>query len=270
MTAFVLALALSGQDAVEMAFERMYGGDFAGAGAMLEEELKRAPGSGLAHAGRAAALLFGEFDRMHILELEFFADDELVTDRKRLKPDAGVRARLFGLTGRARELAGARLKAAPGDRDALFAVAMATGLELEYTIMVEKRYWRSYKLSKEAQGYARRLLAMTPPVYDAYLTVGSTEYVVGSLNPVFRMFARMDGIEGSKAKGMESLKTVAEKGRYYRGYARVLLALFYLREKRYGESLAVLKELERAYPANQLIRREVGRVGERAARAARN
>ena len=54
---------------------------------------------------RGAAYLFAEFDRLEILELDFFADDDSVTDKKRLKPDPAVRERLFKTTAQSRNLA---------------------------------------------------------------------------------------------------------------------------------------------------------------------
>ncbi|MFB3853937.1 MAG: hypothetical protein ACE148_08955 [Vicinamibacterales bacterium] len=247
--------------AVDRAFMRLYGYDFAGAHAVLDEAALASPDDPLVHAVRGAAWLFGEFDRLKILELNFFADDERVTDR-RLKPDQGTREKLFDATAKARRLALARLQRAPGDAHAMFALCTAAGVETDYVALVEKRYFRSYSLSKESQAYARKLLAMEPPVYDAYLTLGSVEYVVGNLNFFFRLFVRFEGIEGSKRKAIDLLGKVAESGRYYRPFAKVLLAAIYFREKQPREALALLQDLQRQFPGNMLVRREIGRVTE--------
>lgn len=247
--------------AIDRAFHRLYDYDFAGAHAVLDEAASDNPDDALVHAVRGAAWLFGEFDRLKILELNFFADDDRVTDG-RLKPDRATRDKLFAATGEARRLALARLKEAPGDANAMFALCTAAGVETDYVGLVEKRYFRSYSLSKESQGYARKLLAMKPPVYDAYLTLGSVEYVVGNLNFFFRLFVRFEGIEGNKRKAVDLLRKVAESGRYYRPFAKVLLAAIYFREKQPREALALLHDLQRQFPANTLVRREVGRATE--------
>lgn len=249
ITAFLLALALS-PDAIDRAFHHIYNADFPAALSLLEEEVRARPRDPLLRSAQAAALLFGEFHRLGVLEFEFLGDDDRMTDKWRLKPDASIRQRLLATTAEARRLAGSG-----ADRDALFALGMATGIELEYALMVEKAYWRGYSLSKESQRYARRLLALDPPVYDAYLTVGSAEYYVGSLNRLFRLFVRLDNIEGSKAKGMANLELVAQRGRYYPTFARILLALFYYRDGQAARSVELLRALERDYPGNPLMRR---------------
>jgi hypothetical protein len=245
---------------VDRAFHRLYSYDFAGAHAVLDEALAARPRDPLLHAVRGAAHLFSEFDRLHILELEFFADDDKVTDGKRLKPDRAAGERLLAATAESRRLALERLAVEPGDRDALFALCTAIGTETDYFGLVEKRYLRTYSLSKESQRYARRLLALDPPVYDAYLTLGSVEYVVSNLNFVFRLFVRFDDIEGSKQKAIENLRLVVRHGRYYRPFARILLAAIHARENDPRQALVLLREVEREFPENNLVRKEIRRI----------
>jgi predicted Zn-dependent protease len=254
-------------DVVDRAVNRIYNADFAGANAILDGQIHAHPSDPLLYSVRGASILFSEFDRMKILEIDFFSDDDRVTDRKRVQPNPAVRAQLFKTTTEARTRARHLLAADPNDRNAMFALGMAAGLEFEYTIMVEKRYLRSYTLARECQQHARKLLAMNPPVHDAYLTVGSGEYLVGSLNPFFRLFVRIDGIEGNKQKGIENLKKVIAGGRVYPPWAKILLSLFYLREHQPGQSLALLQELQRDFPENPLIRKEVAQLSEQIARS---
>jgi hypothetical protein len=244
---------------VDRAFNRIYNFDFPAVHGILDTLEHTDPGYPITHSVRAAALLFSELHRMRILETEFFSSDDKVTG-SRMKPDPRIRERIFKATGDARRLAGNRLAADPVDRDALFAMCMATGIETDYTVLVEKRYFRSFSLSKQSQSYARKLLALDPPVYDAYLTLGSVEYVVGSLNFIFRLFVHFDQIKGSKQQGVENLKRVAAQGRYYPPFAKILLSVIYLRENQPKLAQPLLAELERQYPENPLIRTEVARV----------
>ena len=251
---------------VDRAFQRIYNFDFAGAHSILDAARADDPSDPLPHSVRAATLLFSEFHRLRVLELDFFANDELITDRKRLKPDPQAKSRLFAATTEARRLSGARLKVDGADRNALFALCMAAGLETEYASLVEKRYLRTYSLSAETQKHARRLLAMNPPVYDAYLTLGTTEYVVSNLNPFFRLFVRFDNIEGSKAKAVDSLQRVVEGGRFYPPFAKILLSVVHLRDRQPAPALKLLRELEHDFPENPLLRREVVLVSAKVAR----
>jgi len=238
----------------------MYNCNFAGANVILDEKIRTDPGDPLGYAMRAAAVLYEEFDRLGVLESQFFSDDDKVTDRKKLKPDPALRGRLFEATSQARRQAKARLAVDPSDRDAMLALCMSAGLETDYTTLIEKRYLRAYSLSKESQRYAHKLLAADPPVVDAYLTLGSVEYVVSKMNWFFRMFIRFDQIEGSTEKAVQNLERVIDGGRYYAPMAKVLLALVYLREDRAEDALALLRELKRDFPDNPLFSSEAERV----------
>lgn len=254
------AKAPAQQNAVDWAFNRMYNCDFAGAHAIINEQIRKHPDDPLLFSVRSAAHLYSEFYRLRILELDFFSDDDKVTDRKRLRPDPQIRAELFKATTEARRMAAARLAQDPKDGNAMLAMCIAAGIETDYTSLVEKKYFRSYSLSKESQLYARKLLELSPPNYDAYLTLGSVEYVVGNLNFFFRLFVRFDKIEGNKQKAVEELKKVVESGRFFAPFAKILLSVIYLREDQPRMALALLKEMERDFPENPLIHQEIVRV----------
>lgn len=256
----------SAATAIDWAFTRMYNCDFAGAHAILQEQIQKHPDDPLLYSVRAAAFLYSEFQRLNILEADFFANDDKVTDRRRLKPDPSIHAELFRMTAEARRKAEARLAVSPNDRDAMFAMCMASGVETDYISLVEKRYIRGYSLSKETQQYARRLLTLNPPCYDAYLTLGSAEYIVGNLNFFFRLFVRFDQIEGSKQKAIEELTRVVERGRYFPTYAKILLSVIYVRENQPQKALVLLREMEHDYPENPLFRLEIQHITEKARR----
>ena len=255
----IAAAAAAGAPAApaDAAFQRMYSGDFVGANRIIDEAIRQEPGNALYHAVRAAACHFGEMDRLHILESDFFMDDDNISSKKKLKPDPAVRQRLYDSVAEARRLAQARLAANPDDRDALFTMCMASSVITDYTALVERRQWRSVSMAGEVNGYAQKLLALKPPVVDAYLNVGAVEYIVGSLPFFVRWFVRFDNIEGRKERGVNEMRQVAAHGRYYAPYAKVLLAVACLREKRLQEARDWLAEYAREYPANPIIRREI-------------
>jgi hypothetical protein len=252
--------SISSEQIYEQAFHRLYNCDFAGAHAIIDGQLKIRPEDPMLYAIKGVAHLYSEFQRLQILETEFFADDDKVTDKKLLKPDPAVRADLFQLTGEARRRAAERLKSHPNDREAMFAMCMAAGVETDYTSLVEKRYIRSYSLSKESQLYARKLLDLNPPCYDALLTLGSAEYVVGNLNFFWRLFVHFDQIEGNKQKAISELKMVMNCGRFFAPFAKILLSVIYLREKQPQQALNLLREIQRDFPENKLVRSEIGRI----------
>jgi predicted Zn-dependent protease len=244
------------------AIVRMYNFDFPGAHAILDRQIAEDPRLPIVHSVKAAAYLFGELDRLKILQMDFFQDDDRVIDRNELKPDQALREEFLRQIEKARELANARLATHPDDREALFTLCMSAGLVTDYAALVERRRLGSFALAKQSQAYALKLLALDPPFYDAHLTAGSVEYVVGSLYFFVRWFVRIDGIQGSKQKAIEHLQIVAERGKYYGPFARILLSVIHLREKRPQEAERLLAELVSEFPGNPLFHQELARARE--------
>ena len=145
-------------------------------------------------------------------------------------------------------------------RSRLFALCMATGLVTDYAALIERRRFGSFSLSRKNQVYARKLLALNPPVDDAYLTFGTVEYVVGSLPFFLRWLVHMDQISGSKQKALEDLDRVAHHGKYYGPLARMMMAIIHLREKQPRQAAPLLEGLVAEYPENPLFRKEMLRT----------
>ena len=248
--------------AIDRAFARLYNFDFAGAHAILDEYKRVDPGDPLSYSVSAAADLFAEMYRLKILETDFFIDDSKLAEKKKLKPDPAVRAAIFKAVGEARQRAEAKLAVQPNDREALFAVCMSAGVVTDYTALVERRHWAALQLARQTQFYALKLLALNPPVYDAYHTLGMMEYVMGSVTFVVRWFIRFDQIQGNKQKAVQDLYMVEQYGRYYKPFAKILLAVIYVREKKPQEAEKLLSELARDFPENPLFRLELNKVSE--------
>jgi len=246
--------------ALQQAFARLYNFDFKGAHEILDRQRQVDPQAPMILAVKSAAYLFSELDRLRILELDFFTDDDKVVDRRKLIPDAEVRRRFFETVAASDKVANARLAVQPNDPDALLAMCMTTGLVTDYAALVEKRRFGSFSLAKKSHVWARRLLQLNPPVTDAYMTFGTAEYVVGSLPFFLRWFVHFDQVEGSKKKGVEELQLVANNGKYYGPFAKMLLAVIDMREKHPDRAEVLLAELAADYPENSLIRKELARV----------
>jgi len=248
------------QEPLDRAFQRLYSFDFKGAHRIVDKEITEEPAEPLNLAVRAAALLFEEFDRLRILESEFFADDKRMIEKKGLKPDPAIRARFLTAVKEGQRLAALRLASNASDADSLFTMALSTGLMADYTAMIEKRQRNSLTFFKQSNEYALRLLRAHPNFIDAHLTTGFTEYLIGSLPFFLRWFVKIDGVEGSKSAAAAKLQRVAQSGRYLKPFAKILLSVFYLREKQPGNSARLLAELAREFPENPLIRKEHKKV----------
>ena len=82
---------------------------------------------------------------------------------------------------------------------------------------------------------------------------------------IFRLLAHFEDIKGSRQKAIENLRAAIDHGRYYQPYAKIILTVVYLREKRIYDALSLMRELERDFPENPLFKKEVALLTEKAA-----
>jgi hypothetical protein len=242
------------------AFDRLYNFNFPTAHAILNRYIGAHPQEPLPYAVRASAYLFYELDRLGILESQFLISDKRIADKQTLRPNPEVRANLLRALDDAQSRATAALAANPNDRQALFAMSIVEGVTTDYMALVEKHQIASLSSAKRSNGYAQQLLKMDPPCYDAYMTAGLSEYMVGSLPFFVRWFVRFDNVQGSKEQGVKNLELVAKDGHYLKPFAKILLGIIDLREKRPRETEKLLEDLAHDYPSNPLFRRELAKL----------
>ena len=151
----------------------------------------------------------------------------------------------------------------PLDTSALFALCINAGLTADYIGFVDKSRIGSLSHTRDSQNYALELMRHDPGFVDAKLTSGISEYLVGSLPFFVKWFVRIPQVEGDKAKAVANLTSVATGGRYLGPFARILLAIVHLREKRAAESAVILDGLVRDFPENRLLRAELAKVQRR-------
>jgi hypothetical protein len=157
-------------------------------------------------------------------------------------------------------LAKARLAKNPKDRDALFAMTMSSGLQADYAALIEKRNLASLHFTKAASAWGQQLLAECHDCYDALLATGFTKYVIGSLSAPWRWMLRIGGLPSDKQGGITDLQTTADHGHYLAPFARILLAIAYVREKDKARALQLLIGLQREFPGNTLFPHEIARL----------
>lgn len=242
--------------AIKDTFNALYNFHFAKARNTIHLYVAKHPGDPLGYSVLAAVRLFQELDRLSILEGEFFRDDDRIKDKKKLKPDPVLRAEIFDNVAKAQRIALSTLKRDPNDTNALFSMVITEGMTMDYMALVEKRQSSSLKYARSAQAYAVRTLAVDPEFYDVYCTTGFSEYLLGSIPFFLRWFIKFDDTEGSKEAGLQKLQIAAAKGTYFKPFAKLLLAIFYLRQKEPAMSERYLAQFEAAYPDNPLVKRE--------------
>ena len=252
------AMAARDVAGIDQALHHLYNFDFTATHETLDGYIAAHPGEPLPYAFRASAYLFYELDRLQLLEAEFLIDDEkLVEKKKKLEPDPATRAKLIQALDDATKRGEAALRANPKDTNALFALCVAQGVRTDYMALIEKKQIASLGPAKRSNNYAQQLLKLDPKFYDAYLTAGFSEYMVGSLPFFMRWFVRFDNVSGSKDRAMENLRLAARQGRYFKAFAKILIGIINLREKKPHEAQKLLAELSTEYPGNPLFRKEL-------------
>lgn len=243
---------------LDQGYRHMYNLQFSAAHRAFGEWEEKHPNDPMGPASDAAASLFAEFDRLHILESEFFTDDARFLHRERsLGPDPEVKRDFENELERARRLASAALALAPENENTLFAMVLLHGLRADYLSLIEARNLIALSEVKQGRRIAERLLALHPDCYDANLAVGVENYLL-SLKPLpLRWLLRLGGAEADKNAGIENLRITAAKGRYLLPYARLLLAIAALRDRDTGTARQMLTWLAAEFPNNDLYRKEL-------------
>jgi len=145
-------------------------------------------------------------------------------------------------------------------RTPLFAMTLSLGMQADYASLIDQHQLDSLKMIREADKYAKQLLVVAPDAADAYLGLGTANYIIGSLPVLKRFFVGFAGIHGDKKVGIQQLEIAADHGHYLRPFAKILLALVALREKKTEVARAQLKELVAEFPENPLFASELAKL----------
>jgi hypothetical protein len=242
---------------LDQGYRHMYNLEFVEAHQSFQEWERLKPDDPLGPVSDAAAYLFSEFDRLHILQSEFFTHDQhFITDNK-LSPDPELKRQFLATLQASRALAA---RAPSGDRNAMFATILTNGLESDYSALIEKRYGASFQKMKAGRALAERLLAADPTFYDAWIAVGVENYMLSVKPAAVRWLLRIGGGQTDRAVGIEKLKLTAEKGRYLAPFAQMMLAVAALRDNNTRQAKDLLLTLASRYPRNPLYQQEIGRL----------
>lgn len=241
-------------------FHHLYDLDFAAAQkAFAIYQLVR-PDDPQGHVAAAAGLLFAEFHRLGVLESQFLTDDDAFLARHKPSPDPAFHERFDPALKQTETLAKARLEHNSRDPDALFALALVSGLRADNAALIEKHNLPALSYGRQASQWAEKLLAIQPDCHDAYVSTGVAKYIIGSLAAPVRWLLELGGYSGDKEKGLAELKLAAQNGRYLAPFARILLAIAYAREQEKPRARDLLTGLKQDFPHNPLFKRELARL----------
>jgi hypothetical protein len=246
--------------ALDRGFSGLYNLDFAGAQRDFATWKQLHPDDPVGPVSEAAGFLFSEFNRLGVLEAQFFENDTAFAGRPKLTPDPVLREHFMAAITQAQNLSHQRLAKDSKDRDALFALTLSSGLQADYAALIEKRNLASLHFAKEASASAQELLAVCHDCYDALVATGFSKYITGSMAAPVRWILRMGGLSADKQGGIADLQKTAAHGHYLAPFARILLAIAYVREKDKSQALRLLTGLRQQFPANTLFPREIAHL----------
>jgi len=247
---------------LKVGFDNMYNLAFPAAHRSFEDWQKLHPTDPRGPVFDAAAYLFSEFDRLRILQSEFFLDDDnFFSHQPRLVPDPQVRRNFDTALSRAKQLADSIMAKSPNDENALFASVLRLGLQADYTALIDKRNFAALAQVKEARQTAQKLLALYPDCYDAHLANGVENYLLSQKPAPVRWLLHFGGAQTDKDAGVADLKIVADKGQYLQPYAQLLLAVAALRDNDDAGARRLLSDLARRFGRNPLYREELAKIG---------
>jgi hypothetical protein len=252
--------AKASDNELDSGYRNMYNLDFASAHTNFGIWMKSHPEDPLGPVSDAAAFLFSEFDRLGVLDIELFSDDDRFTNRKRPSADPAVRSAFDSRLQQGEHLADAVLAKAPSNAEALYAKMLIYGLRSDYAALIDKSDLTALRLSEQAAAFAQRALAVKPDLYDAHLATGAENYIL-SLKPApVRWFINITGGATNKKYGISELTLAAQRGHHLAPFARLILAVAELRDGHKDQARSLLASLAQEFPGNTLYRRQLDRI----------
>jgi hypothetical protein len=248
------------KESLDAGFRQMYNLNFPAAHAIFENWKQLHPSDPLGPAANAAAYLFGEFERLHILEIELFTDNDRLKKLKKPLPDPEIKAAFQSEIEKAHQMASEALTISSEDTNALFARVLCDGLRGNYAGLIEKNNGDALDYLKSSRSAAEKLLDIDPAYYDAYLAIGIENYILGLRSAPVRWFLKLSGAKTNKNEGLAKLQITAEKGHFMAPYARLLLAIAAIRDGDRKTARTLLADLVRQFPQNNLYRMELARL----------
>jgi hypothetical protein len=252
--------AFSKDPDLEAGYRDLYERQFVEARSTFTKWISQHPDEAFGHVSLAASYLFEELFVQGVLTSEYFLDDKRFVGGITGAPDPDRIKNFNAEIAKARSLAQQRIKKNSHDPEGLYVMTLVAGMESNANSMLLKKHIDALKFLKEANANATTLLAQRPDAYDAFVALGSANYIIGSLSGSARFFLWFGGIHGDKVLGMEQVTKTAENGHYLKPFAKILLSLSARREKQDAIAQKYLKELSEEFPNNPLYSAEYAKA----------
>lgn len=205
------------------------------------------------------AVLFHELYRIGALSAGEYANDSFINAAHE-PADAQTCDQIKSLVEKAMVIENQRLAANSKDIGALYARGVTRAEFATYTALIEHAWFSALRNAVAARHDHEKVLELDPQNVDAKLIVGAHNYVVGNLPWAVKAASSMVGLGGNREKGLEYLQQAASANGETNIDAKIVLLVFLRRERRFDESLHILRTLEPQYPHNVLFAMEEGNL----------
>jgi tetratricopeptide (TPR) repeat protein len=245
--------------------EAIYNMDYATARAKFEEIKKRAPHHPAGDLYIATAIWLEHLNKSRRLmtnlyrkDSSFYAGaDRAKEDNEGDAVDASVDRAFRDRMAQAKTKALALVAKNKNDADALYFLGAYYGVMAGYEASTARKFFAAMRNGSRGVDAHEKVLKLKPDYYDAYLSVGMYDYIVGNLPFAYKAIAALIGVRGNKQRGISRLQTIVEKEAATADDARVFLLAIYQNEKRYEDALAIVKHLSAKYPRSYLLKLEM-------------
>lgn len=236
-------------------FDALYNMDYSTARAKFTQMTELSPENPAGHFYLATNYWLELLNSSRRLQANLYSSDSFYAETEE-KVDEKVDKEFRRLVQVALQKTEAQLKNNPKDTEALYYKGAAHGLLASYEATVTRSFFSALRNGSKSVDIHRKLVEVSPNYFDAYLTIGMYDYVVGSLPLTAKVIGTIFGFRGSRERGLGELNLVSKRGIYAADDAKVLLVALYAREKKYSEMISLLDVLADKYPQNYLFKVE--------------
>jgi tetratricopeptide (TPR) repeat protein len=208
----------------------------------------------------ASIIWLEEMLRRQDLALNRFIAPAYFTGKTNLVMSSGDRSAFFNYLQKSQDLSNDILLKKRNDMDARYFLATAYGLRSSFAITIDHSLREAFSNGNRAYSSMKKLTEEKPDYYDAYLTLGIYEYIVGNIPWYLKWMAFVIGAHGNKEEGMAHLTLASEKGQYVRNEAQLLCMVLYVREHRFAEALEIARSLNSRYPRSFMFSINVAQI----------
>ena len=247
-----VAISVLADPLVESANRHFYNLEYEQATADFQKYLDLHPNDPNAVNHLLSCILMHQLYKMGAMNTGEYANDSFIGEAHR-QADPKVKERLKQLFTRAEGLEEQELRVNPNNVDAYYSRGVTRAQFAVYTALIERAWFSALRSALGARRDHEKVLEMNPGYVDAKLVVGVHNYVVGSLPWSVKAAVTMVGLGGSKEKGLQDLREVANSDGENSTDAKVILSLFLRREHQYEEACGIMRGLAQRYPRNYLF-----------------